>query len=182
LSVECHDATVWVESRRQPGVVEDLLRGAPLPVVDAVRRVVALQAQEPASPYVTLRNRVDRIGAAVLDVAFTDDSVVKATPTGTVHGTQRIYFTMSGAGWCAWTMCHIERAILAASTTGSRSSSTRVSSASWKPAPVPPPGTVGRGRESPVEGRDRCRWRWRISTCAQTKGQPITTPLWPERR
>ncbi|MET0908546.1 MAG: crosslink repair DNA glycosylase YcaQ family protein, partial [Ilumatobacteraceae bacterium] len=37
---------------------------------DAVRRVVALQAQEPASPYVALWNRVSDFDPADLDSAF----------------------------------------------------------------------------------------------------------------
>jgi Winged helix DNA-binding domain len=38
-----------------------LLGREPLDVVDAVRRVVAIQAQEPASPYIALWNRVARL-------------------------------------------------------------------------------------------------------------------------
>jgi hypothetical protein len=44
-----------------------------------VRRVVALQAQEPASPYLALWNRLAGFDAAALDAAFADRSVVKAT-------------------------------------------------------------------------------------------------------
>jgi hypothetical protein len=47
-------------------------------VVDAVRRVVALQAQEPASPYLALWNRIAGFDAAELDRAFADQAVVKA--------------------------------------------------------------------------------------------------------
>ena len=46
---------------------------------DAVRRVVALQAQEPASPYVALWNRVSDFDPADLDSAFATGDVVKAT-------------------------------------------------------------------------------------------------------
>ena len=56
-----------------------LLARAPLPVVDAVRRAVALQAQEPASPYIALWNRVDGFDAADLDAAYATHDVVKAT-------------------------------------------------------------------------------------------------------
>jgi hypothetical protein len=45
----------------------------------AVRRVVALQAQEPPSPYVALWNRIEGFDGSALDEAFIDRSVVKAT-------------------------------------------------------------------------------------------------------
>ncbi len=56
-----------------------LLRREPLGVEDAVRRVVALQAQEPASPYVALWNRLDGFDPAGLDAALTGRRTVKAT-------------------------------------------------------------------------------------------------------
>ena len=56
-----------------------LLRREPIDAADAVRRVVALQAQEPASPYLGLWNRVERFDGASLDDAFTDRTVVKAS-------------------------------------------------------------------------------------------------------
>src|SRR2546423_2140650 len=56
-----------------------LLRREPIGVVDAVRRVVAVQAQEPASPYLALWNRIARFDPAELDAAFADHQVVKAT-------------------------------------------------------------------------------------------------------
>jgi hypothetical protein len=56
-----------------------LVRRESLPVVDAVRRVVALQAQEPASPYLALWNRLAGFDPAELDAAFADHSIVKAT-------------------------------------------------------------------------------------------------------
>jgi hypothetical protein len=56
-----------------------LLRREPLEVVDAVRRVVALQAQEAASPYLALWNRLATFDPADLDAAFADHAVVKAT-------------------------------------------------------------------------------------------------------
>lgn len=46
-------------------------------VLDAIRRVVAVQAQEPASPYVVLWNRIEGFDPAELDRAFADRSVVK---------------------------------------------------------------------------------------------------------
>ncbi|GAA3092336.1 winged helix DNA-binding domain-containing protein [Streptomyces rectiviolaceus] len=56
-----------------------LLEREPLTVQDGVRRVVALQAQHPASPYIALWNRLTGFAAADLDAAFTARSVVKAT-------------------------------------------------------------------------------------------------------
>ena len=56
-----------------------LLGREPLDVVEAVRRVVALQAQEAASPYLALWNRLAGFDPAELDAAFTDRAVVKAT-------------------------------------------------------------------------------------------------------
>jgi hypothetical protein len=50
-----------------------------LDVADAVRRVVALQAQEAASPYLALWNRLARFDPAGLDAALADRAVVKAT-------------------------------------------------------------------------------------------------------
>ncbi|MFI8357333.1 winged helix DNA-binding domain-containing protein [Streptomyces cyaneofuscatus] len=56
-----------------------LLRREPLDAAEGVRRVVALQAQQPASPYVALWNRLTAFAPAGLDTAFTDHRVVKAT-------------------------------------------------------------------------------------------------------
>ncbi len=56
-----------------------LLRRERVEVVAAVRRVVALQAQEPASPYLALWNRIDGFDGATLDQAFADREVVKAS-------------------------------------------------------------------------------------------------------
>ncbi|MFJ3222534.1 winged helix DNA-binding domain-containing protein [Streptomyces sp. NPDC086783] len=56
-----------------------LLRREPLDVVEAVRRVVALQAQQPASPYVALWNRLSGFDPAGLDAAVADRRTVKAT-------------------------------------------------------------------------------------------------------
>ncbi|MFJ9197335.1 winged helix DNA-binding domain-containing protein [Streptomyces flaveolus] len=56
-----------------------LLRRELLTVPEAVRRVVALQAQHPASPYLALWNRVTGFAPAELDAAFVEGAVVKAT-------------------------------------------------------------------------------------------------------
>ncbi|MEP4652978.1 MAG: winged helix DNA-binding domain-containing protein, partial [Ilumatobacter sp.] len=48
-------------------------------VHDAVRSVLALQAQEPAAPYLALWNRVDGFDAADLDRAVADGTIVKAS-------------------------------------------------------------------------------------------------------
>ncbi|WP_448628445.1 winged helix DNA-binding domain-containing protein [Geodermatophilus sp. URMC 64] len=55
-----------------------LLRREPLGVPDAVRRIVGLQAQEPASPYLALWNRVADFDPSELDAAFADATLVKA--------------------------------------------------------------------------------------------------------
>ncbi|GAA2306141.1 winged helix DNA-binding domain-containing protein [Streptomyces kunmingensis] len=56
-----------------------LLERQPLGIEDAVRRVVALQAQQPASPYVALWNRVAGFAPAELDAALAGARVVKST-------------------------------------------------------------------------------------------------------
>ncbi|MGW2935647.1 winged helix DNA-binding domain-containing protein [Streptomyces sp. NPDC001156] len=56
-----------------------LLRRESLTAADAVRRVVALQAQHPASPYLALWNRLSGFDPADLDATFTGGEVVKAT-------------------------------------------------------------------------------------------------------
>jgi hypothetical protein len=56
-----------------------LLAREQLDVVDGVHRVVALQAQEPASPYIALWNRLATFDPADLDRAFAGQAVVKAT-------------------------------------------------------------------------------------------------------
>jgi hypothetical protein len=55
-----------------------LLEREPLDVEDGVRRVVALQAQHPASPYLALWNRLTAFDPARLDAAFADHAVVKS--------------------------------------------------------------------------------------------------------
>ncbi|HEY8092133.1 MAG TPA: winged helix DNA-binding domain-containing protein, partial [Acidimicrobiales bacterium] len=56
-----------------------LLRRERIDVADAVRQVVAVQAQEPASPYLALWNRIEGFDGASLDQAFFDREVVKAS-------------------------------------------------------------------------------------------------------
>jgi hypothetical protein len=56
-----------------------LLDRAPVGAVEAIRRIVAVQAQEPASPYVALWNRVAGFDPGALDRAFAGHDVVKAT-------------------------------------------------------------------------------------------------------
>ncbi|MFF0568767.1 winged helix DNA-binding domain-containing protein [Streptomyces sp. NPDC004041] len=56
-----------------------LLRREPLDPAERVRRVVALQAQQPASPYLALWNRLSDFDPTGLDAAFTEHAVVKAT-------------------------------------------------------------------------------------------------------
>lgn len=56
-----------------------LLEREPLDAAEGVRRVVALQAQEPASPYLALWNRLADVDPADLDAAFTGRAVVKAS-------------------------------------------------------------------------------------------------------
>lgn len=56
-----------------------LLARERLDVVDAVHRIVALQAQEPASPYIALWTRLLDLDPADLDRAFAADAIVKAS-------------------------------------------------------------------------------------------------------
>ncbi|MEV0390186.1 winged helix DNA-binding domain-containing protein [Nonomuraea sp. NPDC050643] len=56
-----------------------LLGREALDVAEAVRRMVALQAQHAASPYLALWNRITAFDPADLDAAFTDRKIVKAT-------------------------------------------------------------------------------------------------------
>lgn len=58
---------------------QHLLERVDDPVPDVVRRIVALQAQEPPSPYVALWNRIAGFRPADLDEAFRGHQIVKAT-------------------------------------------------------------------------------------------------------
>jgi hypothetical protein len=51
----------------------------PVGVADAVRSVLALQAQEPAAPYLALWNRIEGFDASDLDRALADGAIVKAS-------------------------------------------------------------------------------------------------------
>jgi hypothetical protein len=56
-----------------------LLERETMDVAEGVRRIVALQVQEPASPYLALWNRLADLDPADLDAAFADGAVVKAS-------------------------------------------------------------------------------------------------------
>src|SRR5947207_6968495 len=56
-----------------------LLRRESLDAPEGVRRVVAVQAQEAASPYIALWNRLVDFDPADLDGAFADHTIVKAS-------------------------------------------------------------------------------------------------------
>jgi hypothetical protein len=56
-----------------------LLERERLTATEAVRRIVAVQAQSPASPYLALWNRVVGFDPADLDAAYADHRVVKAS-------------------------------------------------------------------------------------------------------
>ncbi|MET9632137.1 winged helix DNA-binding domain-containing protein [Lentzea sp. NPDC006480] len=56
-----------------------LLEREPIDVLTAIDRIVAIQAQEPASPYIALWNRMSSFDPADLDEAFTSGAVRKAT-------------------------------------------------------------------------------------------------------
>ncbi|MGW2017393.1 winged helix DNA-binding domain-containing protein [Streptomyces sp. NPDC001927] len=58
---------------------QSLLRRERLGAAEAVRKVVALQAQQPASPYLALWNRTAGFDPADLDTAFARGTVVKST-------------------------------------------------------------------------------------------------------
>jgi hypothetical protein len=56
-----------------------LLERAPLSALEGTRRIVAIQAQHPASPYIALWNRLVSFDPAELDAAFAAGQVVKGT-------------------------------------------------------------------------------------------------------
>ncbi|MEV0694530.1 winged helix DNA-binding domain-containing protein [Streptomyces sp. NPDC050388] len=56
-----------------------LLERRRLDVAEAVRRICAIQAQTPASPYLALWNRLQDFAPEDLDAAFADRRIVKAT-------------------------------------------------------------------------------------------------------
>ncbi len=56
-----------------------LIRRHPIDAAEGIRRMVAVQAQEPASPYLALWNRLADFDPGQLDAAFADGTVVKAS-------------------------------------------------------------------------------------------------------
>lgn len=56
-----------------------LIDRQPLSIPEAVKRIVAVQAQEPASPYIALWNRISPFDPAEVDRAFAEYEVVKAS-------------------------------------------------------------------------------------------------------
>jgi hypothetical protein len=73
--------TAWTREAltNETMVRQGLSERRPVGVTDAVRSVLALQAQEPAAPYLALWNRIDDFDASDLDRAFATGAVVKAT-------------------------------------------------------------------------------------------------------
>ena len=71
-------SVTWGELNRATLARQLLLDRSSLSVADGVRRVVALQAQQPASPYVALWNRLAGFDPAELDAAFAGHRVVRA--------------------------------------------------------------------------------------------------------
>jgi hypothetical protein len=79
--------TITARALNRASLVRQMLvEREPIAVTEAVRRMVAVQAQHPASPYVGLFNRVAGFDPHELDAAFTAGVVVKATlMRGTLH-------------------------------------------------------------------------------------------------
>lgn len=73
--------TTWTRSAltRETMVRQGLSSRRSISVTDAARSVLALQAQEPAAPYVALWNRIDGFDADDLDRAYAAGAIVKAT-------------------------------------------------------------------------------------------------------
>ena len=71
-----------------------LLARESVSVDEAVGRLVGLQAQEPAAPYLALWNRIDGFDPSSLDAAFADGSIVKASLMRiTLHAVRRDDYT-----------------------------------------------------------------------------------------
>jgi hypothetical protein len=71
---------VTAEELNRATLARQLLLGREaLDVVEGTRRIVAIQAQHAASPYIALWNRLTNFKASDLDAAFTDGRLVKAT-------------------------------------------------------------------------------------------------------
>ncbi len=78
----CEDPGMTLTARRLNRATlarQLLLRREPLDAVEGIRRIVAVQAQEPASPYLALWNRLADFEPGQLDAAFADGSVVKTS-------------------------------------------------------------------------------------------------------
>ncbi|MCL7429999.1 winged helix DNA-binding domain-containing protein [Streptomyces sp. YS415] len=72
-----------------------LLRREPLEAAEAVWRILAVQAQQPASPYLALWNRLAGFAPADLDAAFADRTLLKATLLRiTLHAVHREDYPM----------------------------------------------------------------------------------------
>ncbi|MEV5599792.1 winged helix DNA-binding domain-containing protein [Streptomyces sp. NPDC052496] len=72
--------TISARSLNRSTLARQLLLGRePVGVADALRQVVALQAQQPASPYIALWNRLAGFTPAGLDAAVAGRRAVKAT-------------------------------------------------------------------------------------------------------
>jgi hypothetical protein len=73
--------TAWTREAltHETMVRQGLSSRRPVAVADAVRSVLALQAQEPAAPYLALWNRIEGFDANDLDRALADGVIVKAT-------------------------------------------------------------------------------------------------------
>ncbi|MFI9766566.1 winged helix DNA-binding domain-containing protein [Streptomyces sp. NPDC052415] len=72
-----------------------LLRREPLGAAEAVRRILAVQAQQPASPYLALWNRLAGFAPADLDAGFADCTLLKATLLRiTLHAVHREDYPM----------------------------------------------------------------------------------------
>jgi hypothetical protein len=72
--------SISARARNRATLDRQLLLGRQsLSVEEAVRRVVALQAQQPASPYLALWNRLADFDAAELDAAYASYALVRST-------------------------------------------------------------------------------------------------------
>jgi len=73
--------TVWTREALtyETMVRQGLSSRRPVGVAEAVRSVLALQAQEPAAPYLALWNRIEGFDANDLDRALADGAIVKAS-------------------------------------------------------------------------------------------------------
>jgi len=72
---------VWTERELNRSTLarQGLLQLSTSGVVDMIRRIGGLQAQEPSAPYVALWNRIADFEPSALDQAYADRAVIKAT-------------------------------------------------------------------------------------------------------